>query len=196
MLGSCSAAHVLYFLSFRRRTKNGDHIPTKLQSIIPRIEPPVVVQRLRHITVRKPKLQSYLCAVVAVTQLRFHRAAADWCEEFTQRARRCPSPRVYRPIAKVSDDETPQAPPDIVSCLTKRSPWSLRAWRDVVRKHDEKLENLPEGLEFEKYQNRCRRIYEKNVRSSILHACSQRQVTGYLGCHQQGLGKTTSLSLR
>ena len=116
--------------------------------------------------------------------------------------------------------------------------------------------NLPEGLEFEKYQSRCRRIYEKNVRSSILHACSQRQVrrlrrnklvwrvhaswrrqrtrhkeffsgstkTGLvpdvactkhfghygievlgktilgwyaiLGCHPQGLGKTTSLRLR
>ena len=47
-----------------------------------------------------------------------------------------------------ADDEALEAPPDIVSCLPKGSPCSLRAWEDLVRKHDDKHENLPEDIEF------------------------------------------------
>ena len=85
-----------------------------------------------------------LRSVVSVYQFSFYGAVADWCEELSQRDEDHPSSGTgRRPVAEVTGDHAQQVPSEGVSSLTNGPQWSQRA-----RQHDEKIDNIPEDLQF------------------------------------------------
>ena len=89
-----------------------------------------------------------LRTIFAVNQFSIYGAVADWCPAFTQRAEGHSSQSAGKLAAKVSDDEVPEVPSELVSCLTKNTTWNSNAQGNLVQQGDGKFQILPEDVQL------------------------------------------------
>ena len=96
---------------------------------------------------------TYDCRAITTHHFGVYGAVADWCQDLAQRIKAHSPPGTGTPVTNVDNDPAPQVPAEDASNLTKSRIWTSGARGNLVRQHEEKIENLPEDRQLTKACN-------------------------------------------